>query len=208
MSTTGAAGTSFLTGCFWCLGAAGAVAELEHHCLALTCLVFVQWKCPDKERMGAGSLPSPHCKAAEVHHLVPITSDWLCISTGWIPVDAGGKGLRGKRKLGLELGVMLSSLLPASVGTSPRYLKYRHWHRGARQSPALCRARVGQLDLPTLLWPGLFIAADVLTDHSSVQLFESYSFLNKSNLVIRWKDEKPLRLTSGCRLQKVSCICM
>ena len=159
--------------------------------------------------MGAGSSPWPHCKAAEVHSLVLITSDQLYISLGWIPVDAGGKGLWGQRKLGLELGVMLSSVLPASVGTSPGCLKYLRQRRGARQSPAVCRTRVGQFDLPTPPWPGVFIAADVLTNHRRVQfLFESYSFLNKSKPVIRLKDEKPSCLTSGYRLQKVLCICM
>lgn len=177
--------------------------------LHLPALCLCRWKCPNDGMMGAGSLPWPHSKAAEVHSSVLITSDQLHISTGWIPVDAGGKGLRGRGKLGLELGVMLSSALPASVGTSPGYLKYLLQHRGARQSPAVCRTRVGQFDLPTSPWPGFFIAADVLTNHRSIQLlFESYSFLNKSDLVITLEDEKLLRLTSGYRLQKVSCICM
>lgn len=197
------------------LGVFGALTQLRRWpswsitALHSPALCLCRWKCPKEEMMGAGSLPRPHCKAAEVHRLALITSDQLYISTGWIPVDAGGKGLWGQRKLGLKLGVMLSPILPASVGTSPGYLKYFHQHRGARQSHAVCRTHVGQFDLPTPPWPGVFIAADVLTNHRSVQLFfESYSFLNKNNLVIRLKDEKPLHLTSGYRLPKVSCICM
>lgn len=103
---------------------------------------------------------------------------------------------------------MLSPVVPASVRTSPGYLKSLHQQWGARQSPAVCRTCVGSLTF-LLLCGQAILAADVLANHRSVQLlFESYSFLNKSNLVMRLKDEKLLHLTSGFRLQKVACIWM
>lgn len=122
-------------------------------------------------------------------------------------MDPGGRWW--KKTLGTEeTGCDAELRSAASVGTSPGYLKYLHQHCGAQQSPAVCRTRVGQFDLPIPLWPGGFIAADVLANRRRVQLlFESYSFLNKSNLVIRLKGEKPLRLTSGYRPKEVSCVC-
>lgn len=96
----------------------------------------------------------------------------------------------------------LSSILLASMGISPGYLKYLHKHQGAQQRPAVCRTCVEQFDLPTPSYLGFFIAPDVLINHRIIHLLlESYSFLNKSNTVIRLKDEKPSQLTSGCRLQ-------
>lgn len=70
-------------------------------------------------------------------------------------------------------------------GTSPGCLKYLHQHQEARQSPAACRTRVGQLDLLAPPWPGVFTAADVL----SSSLNPTHS--ERKAASDRLKDEKP-----------------
>lgn len=62
-------------GCFLCLDAAGVVVELEHHRLALTCLVFAQAEMPQQRNDGSWLLAMARCKATEVHSLVLATSD-------------------------------------------------------------------------------------------------------------------------------------
>lgn len=49
----GAVGSPLLTGCFLCLDAYGAVAKLEHRCLALACLAFVQVEMPQRQNDGS-----------------------------------------------------------------------------------------------------------------------------------------------------------
>lgn len=95
-----------------------------------------------------GELAPLHGLAAKLGNLV--CSKHMKPAIHWqrvVPSD--GKGVWGQRMLGLQFGITLSSILSASMGISPGYLKYLHQHQGAQQRPAVCRTRVRQFDLPT-----------------------------------------------------------